>query len=566
MRSGRSWVLTGLLGVLTALACGRGGSDAGDTGGPEGEPAMGDMAVIGIPTDLDTMFPPTSESVPSSDVYSNIYWYMMRSNPDFITFRPGLADSFRFTPDSLSVDFFIHPGITWHDGQPFTADDVVFGHTVCKAPEINWSAASWLDHITKVEALSPLVVRFTYDNRYMYQVVDANACYPLPKHILGTVPLAAMKDHPIGRNPVGNGPFKFVSWSPNQEIVLEANTAFFRGRPPLNRLTYRIVPDQTSLATQIQNGDIDVWPRFQPSFYPALEKDEGIQVFSYPGRAYTYLGYNSADPRFSDKRVRQALTIALDRQQIVDALIYGQGTVGSQPMISTIWAHDPTIKPYPHDPPRAAQLLDQAGWRDTDGDGIREKDGQRLSFTLLTNSDNQTRVDITTIVQQQFKAIGVEAKPEPLEFNTFIDRLLAKEFEAAVAGWSVGIKAELTPTFGSGELFNFVGAENARLDSLITAGELERDQAKAKTIWGLAQREIIDQAYYTFLFQLNDLVAVAGRFQNVNPTAYGWSYNIEEWYVPEGRQKYNIPLGGAPVAAGARDSARGGAGGEAGGE
>ncbi|HET6617727.1 MAG TPA: ABC transporter substrate-binding protein, partial [Gemmatimonadota bacterium] len=443
MRANR-WLRT-TAGALILAACG-GGGGAGEQAGAEGTPADGDMLVVGITTDLDTMFPPTSESRTSSDVYGNIYWYLMRSEPDFINFRPGLADSFAFSDDSLQVTFYIHPGITWHDGEPFTADDVVFAHGVCKAPEINWPAASWLDHITNVEAVDSLTVRFTYDERYMYQVVDANVCYPLPEHILGDVPFAEMGNHPIGRAPIGNGPFRFVSWNPGQEVVLEANTEFALGRPHLNRIAFRIVPEATNLATQIQNGDVDLWPTFTPpSLYPQFKSDPDLVVHSYPGRSYSYLAWNTQDPLFQDKRVRQALTLASNRAEIVEALLYGQGQVGTQPLISTIWAHDPTIEPYPFDPDSAKALLEAAGWIDTDGDGIREKDGRRLAFSLKTNNDNQLRVDITTVLQQQFLAVGAEVTPEPLEFNTFIEQLMAKDFQAAVAGWSVGIKAELQP-------------------------------------------------------------------------------------------------------------------------
>lgn len=543
------WMATLACGLALGLGgCGGSGGGAGEAGAPEGEPADGDMLVVGIAVDLDTMFPPKSESVTATDVYSNIYWYLMRAQPDFINFRPGLADSFRFTEDSFAVDFFIHPGITWHDGHPFTAADVVFAQTVCKAPEINFSAASWLDHITDVQAIDSLTVRFIYDEKYMYQVMDANVCWPLPEHILGDVPLAEMERHEIARRPVGNGPFRFVSWTPNQEVVIEANPDFALGRPHLNRVTFRIIPENTSLATQIQNGSIDLWPRAVPPFYPQLSEDPDLEVHSYPGRAYTYLAWNTQDPLFHDKRVRQALTLAIDRQQLVDALLYGQGTVGTQPMISTIWAHDPSIGPYPFDPDSAAALLELAGWRDTDGDGIREQDGQRFAFVLNTNSDNNMRVDITTIVQQQLKAVGVDVRPEGLEFNTFIDNLMAKDFQAAVAGWSVGIKAELTPTFGPDELFNFVSADNPDLWRLITQAELERDMTKGKQLWSQAQRIVVDEAYYSFLFQLNDIHPIHERFENVNMTAYGWGFNLEEWYVPEGRQKYQVPVGASPIA------------------
>ncbi|CAN5347417.1 peptide-binding protein [soil metagenome] len=535
--------------ALALAACG-GGGEAGEGDSPEMQPADGDMLVVGIPTDLDTMFPPKSESVASSDVYGgNIYWYLMRSEPDFIHFRPGLADSFRFTEDSLSVDFFIHPGITWHDGHAFTAADVIFAQGVCKAPEINWSAASWLDHITDVQALDSLTVRYTFDERYMYQVLDANVCYPLPEHILGDVPLAEMENHSIARAPVGNGPFRFVSWTPGQEVVLEANPDFFRGRPHLNRISFQIIPEPTTLATQIQSGTIDLWPRFSHSFYPQLEATPDLTVHSYQGRSYTYLAWNTQEPMLQDKAIREALTMAIDRGQIVEALLYGQGTVGTQPLISTIWAHDPMIEPVPFAADRARQMLESAGWVDGDGDGIREKNGQKLSFELSTNADNTLRVDIVTIIQSQLKDVGVEVRPNVMEFNTFIDKLLAKDFQAAVGGWSVGIKAELTPTFGTGELFNFVSADNPRLNDLIQQAEVERDMERAKRIWSEAQRLIVDEAYYTFLFQQNDLHVINDRFQNVDMNAYGWGFNLDEWFVPEGLQKYNVPVGASPFAA-----------------
>lgn len=543
----RAVVLTAAL--LWACGGGGGGEGAGEDAGAEAEPTTGDMLVVGITEDLDTMFPPSSNSVAASDVWQHIYWYLMRSEPDFIHFRPGLADSFAFSADSLAVTFYIHPGITWHDGHPFTADDVVFAHEVCKAPEINWSAASWLDHITGVEAVDSLTVRYHFDERYMYQVLDANVCYPLPEHILGDVPFEEMPNHEIARRPVGNGPFRFVSWTPNQSVVLEANPDFALGRPYLNRVTFRIVPESTNLATQVQNGQVDLWPRFSPiSLYPQFEQDPDVRVESYPGRSYTYLAYNTKDPLFEDRRVRQAITMGIDRQRIVDALLYGQGSVGTQPMISTIWAHDPTIEPYPFDPDSARALLEAAGWTDSDGDGIRDRDGRPFSFRLKTNSNNRLRVDIVTIVQEQLRAVGVEVRPDPLEFNTFIDQLLDHDYQAAVGGWVVGIKAELTPTFGTGELFNFVQAENARLDSLIAAAQSELDREEARRIWGEAQRLIVDEAYYTFLFQLNDLHVIDRRFRDVDMNAYGWGFNLEEWWVPEGRQRYDVPVGASPIA------------------
>jgi peptide/nickel transport system substrate-binding protein len=180
-----------------------------------------------------------------------------------------------------------------------------------------------------------------------------------------------------------------------------------------------------------------------------------------------------------------------------------------------------------------------------------------LRIDLKTNSDNQMRVDIATVVQDQWKRVGVDARLTTMEFNTFIDQLLAHDFQSAVAGWVVGIKAELSPTFGSRQPFNFPSVENARLDSLIRVAEVERDRERAKRIWSQAQRLIIDEAYYTFLFQQNELHALDRRFQGVEMTPYGWDHYLEKWYVPEGRQKYNVPLGASPTARAGPDTTGG---------
>jgi peptide/nickel transport system substrate-binding protein len=534
--------------AVALAACGGSEGDPGRTGAPEAVPADGDMLVVGYPVDFDTLLPPASNSASSSWVIDQVYWPLMQSNPDFLTYRPGLADSFRFSEDSLQLEFFIHPGIRWHDGQPFTAADVVFGHEVCKSPEINFASVSWLDHITDVTAVDSMTVRYTFDEPYMYQMADATVCYPLPKHILGDVPYAEMPNHEVARKPIGTGPFRFVSWTPGQEVVIEANLDFFLDRPHLNRVAYQIIENETSLATSIENGSIDAWPNFPEAFYPRLDTDSDVNVFSLPGRRYSYIAWNTQDPLFADQRVRQALTLAIDRGQIVEALLYGQGSIGTQPLISTIWAHDPSIQPYPFDPDSAKALLAVAGWTDTNGDGILDKDGRKFSFELTTNADNTLRMDIVTVVQQQLARVGIEVKSDGLEFNAAIDKVLQKEFQAVVFGWNVGIKAELTPIFGRGEPFNFVSVDDDRLEALMDQAEVERDVQRARDLWSEAQRIIIDEAYYTFLFQQNDLLVVDGRFHDVEPTAFGWDDNLEEWFVPEGRQKYDIPVGAAPVA------------------
>ena len=192
----RGAAIAGALTLAVAMvACGgERGAGSGEAD-PAEEPAYGDMLVVAMGADADVLLPQTSNSADASTIQGQIFWYLMRSKADFINVEPGLADSFRFSEDSLAIDFFINPAAKWHDGHPVQADDVLFGHQVCTAPEVNFSAISWLEHVTDVEAIDSLTVRVHFDERYMYQLQDANVCHPLPAHILGDVPMA---DIPLG--------------------------------------------------------------------------------------------------------------------------------------------------------------------------------------------------------------------------------------------------------------------------------------------------------------------------------------------------------------------------------
>jgi peptide/nickel transport system substrate-binding protein len=350
-----------------------------------------------------------------------------------------------------------------------------------------------------------------------------------------------MKSAGFNRNPVGDGPFKFKSWTPQQSIEIVANESFFRGRPHLNGVVWRIIPEWTSLITQLQRGDVDLLTGIQPNYYQQLKSDPDLDIYSAPGRRYVYIAWNLKEPLFADRNVRRALSMAVDRQAIIDALLYGQGKVMNGPFPSVLWAYDPDIKPIPYDADEARRLLDQAGWKDTNGDGVLDKDGRPFRFELLTNSDNTLRMDMTVAIQSQLKKLGIDARPRGLEFVTFVGKLNNKDFQAAVGGWNSQIKVDLSDLWSSKSIedkFNFISYANQAVDSLIDMGTKTFDTDQAKRIWGEAQQIISDDAGYTFLFEQYDINALDKRFHGVEMNAGGWDYNVEEWYVPKNEQKY----------------------------
>jgi peptide/nickel transport system substrate-binding protein len=418
---------------------------------------------------------------------------------------------------------------------------VVWSIAACKDSTIAWSAIRWMDRIKQVTALDSLTVRFDFTERYPYQLMDAVTCYPLPKHLLAGVKPEDMRSADFNKNPVGNGPFKFKSWTPQQSVELVANENFFKGRPHLDGIVWRVIPEWTSVMTQLSNGDLDFATQVPPSFYPVVQKISRDNVYSKPGRKYVYLAWNIRDPLFADRNVRRALTMAIDRQGLIDALLYGQGQVMNSPFPSSLWAYDPNVRPIPYDPEGARRLLDQAGWKDADGDGILDKDGKPFRFELLTNADNTLRVDITVAIQSQLKKLGIDAQPRGMEFVVFQQKLQKKDFQASVGGWNSQIKVDLTDLWATKSIkdkFNFISYSNPAVDSLIEVGIREFDPDRARRIWGEAQQIIADDAGYTFLFEQNDINPLDKRFHGVEMNPAGWGYNVEEWFVPKGEQKY----------------------------
>jgi peptide/nickel transport system substrate-binding protein len=525
-----------------ALACGKPESERTATR-PTGEeaPANGDRLIVGTTADVDALNPLVLTTLTAQEVTGQLFWPLARFNPDFLTFRPGLADSWEFSPDSLGITFHLDPKARWHDGKPVTAADVVWSLGACKDERIAWSAIRWMDRIEKVEAVDSLTVRFDFAQRYPYQLMDASTCYPLPKHLLEKIPPAAMKNAAFNRDPVGDGPFKFKSWTPQQSVEIVANEDFFRGRPHLDGVVWRIIPDWTSLITQLHSGDVDLVTGIQPSFYQPLKADPELNVYSAPGRRYVYIAWNLRDPLFADRNVRRALGMAIDRQGIIDALLYGQARVMNGPFPSVLWAYDPDIRPLPYDLEEAKRLLAGAGWKDTNGDGILDKAGRPFRCQLLTNSDNTLRMDMTVAIQSQLKRLGMDVRPRGLEFVTFIKKLEDKDFQAAVGGWNSQIKVDLSDLWSSESIedkFNFISYANPVVDSLIDLGTRTFDTERAKRIWGEAQQMISDDAGYTFLFEQYDIQGLDKRFKSVDMNPSGWDYNLEEWYVPRGEQKY----------------------------
>ena len=267
--------------------------------------------------------------------------------------------------------------------------------------------------------------------------------------------------------------------------------------------------------------------------------------FRYPAFQYTYMGFNLKHPFFKDKRVRQAIAYGIDKSEIVDVVLFGLGSAATGPYVTNTWPYNPNVKKYEYDPEKARQLLKEAGWTDTDGDGILDKEGRPFEFTIRTNMGNTLRMNTATIIQWRLAKIGIKVKIEAIEWSTFVNEYVDKRrFEAVILGWSIGLDPDQYDIWHSSKTkekeFNFVGYKNPEVDDLLEKGRRNFNIEERKKAYFRIQEILADEVPYIFLYVPDATTIVSARFKGIKATPIGISYNLPKWYVPKGLQRHAL--------------------------
>ncbi|MFN2432979.1 MAG: peptide-binding protein [Gemmatimonadota bacterium] len=539
--------LIALVLVAALAACG-GGSDAPQgAGGEAGEPQRGGTAVFGAMEDSDSF----SEFVKTAQLSNQIADFML-----FMTLlrydeelrpQPYLARSFELAEDGSSVTFHLRPGLRWHDGAPVTGEDVLFTYRTALLDEVAYPQRAYFRMVAGAELLDSLTVRFDFVQPHAEPLDPFTEWSVMPAHLLGAIPPRELARAPFNRSPVGNGPFRFESWKPNQSIVFTANEDFpeeLGGRPHLDRVVFRIIPEQTTLLTELRSGTIDLMRAVPPQEAAAVEAAPGLRIESYPDRSFAYIAWNARDPLFADPLVRQALSLAIDREKLVEALLYGYGTTAISYVLPEVapWAVDPELDPLPYAPDSARALLADAGWSDTDGDGTLDKGGRPFRFTIKTNKGNDLREDSAVIVQSDLRKIGVAAEPQLVEWTVFLKQLNSKAFEAYLASWVYdGFRLDPSDVFHSRAIddkYNRSSYANAEVDSLLDAALASVDRGVARPLWHRFQRIVRDEAPYTFLFYDQERMGINERLKGTRMDARGYLVNVARWWIPADQRQF----------------------------
>ncbi|MEN8143472.1 MAG: ABC transporter substrate-binding protein [Gemmatimonadota bacterium] len=491
--------------------------------------------ILGYASELQTLNPLVSTDQNANELINYLlFTTLVRFDSDFEA-APGLAESWELT--DTAVVFHLREDVSWHDGVPVTAEDVSFTFERAKDSALASPLASaFLENVDSAEVLDSHTIRFTFGVVHA-QALEDFFWAPVPKHLLEGISPEEMARADYNRAPVGSGPYRLVRWEVNRMLVFEANPDFspsLGGPPNFPRVVYRIIPDATTRTAELQSGGIDIDGPLGPASAPEVDADPSTVLHRFPWRQFSYIGWNTKRPLLANPAVRRALTMAIDRETILASVLEGYGAVASG--IIPPWSpYAPDLAPLPYAPDSAAAILDREGWIDSDGDGVRDKDGVPLRFELLTNQRSAIYPDMAQIVQAQLADIGVVAVPRMLEWQTVLAMHRSRDFDAVLTNWVLdNFRVDPRILFHSRyaampNSANRSGYENETADRLMDEGARTTEAGSAKLIWAEFAQVIQADQPLTFLFWQDELAGAAADLEGVHMDARGELATITQW-------------------------------------
>lgn len=512
----------------------------------------GGTLVISVGGDPESLLPPLSSTVPSKIIGDLVYDRLAEIGDSMNTvgdagFRPRLAKSWTWANDSMSIAFHLDSSARWHDGVPVRSGDVRFTYHLYSDSTTGSPFAASIASIDSVTTPDSVTAAFWFHARSPMQFYDAvNTMSILPAHALEGVRGTALRTSAIARAPIGTGRFRFVRWSAGQSIQLAADTTNYRGRPGLDRVIMTIAPDFNAALTRVLGGEADMLEQVPATSLAELARDTSLRAELTPGLDYNFIQFNLRDPKrrsrphslFGDRELRRALTRALDRRRIVQNAYDSLASVAIGPTVRAYPTTDTTLRQLPFSPDAARKTLDSLGWKDSDGDGVRDRSGTKLKFNLAVPGSSKARNTMAVLAQEQLRQIGVKVNIEQLDFAAFIDRETRRDFDAVVGGWHVeaspgGIRQTWgTPGSRATSGSNYGSYENpafdAQVDSALSAGSFGSRRAHFTS----AYQAIIDDAPAIWLAEPKRIVAVHKRIVMTGLRPDAWWANIAEWTIP----------------------------------
>lgn len=509
-----------------------------------------------------------------SNVIENIFTTLFDMADD-LTYIPYIAESWTFSDDYKDLTVKMRNDVKWHDGKPLTAKDVYYTYATLADGEYNGNRSSYADVLVGYEEYNSgtestfrgVEVKGDYELVFHFTeatpiALDSANFYIIPEHIYGKYSIEEMASAPETLEfdkLVGAGPFKASKYVANESYEFVKNTDYFLGSPHLDGIAYRVIDAAVGVG-MLETGELDIYDGITPADYEMIEAIPTVTVFETPAFSYQYMGimmnnrpkdaianedYSkpetwTVNPKFDNKKLRQAMAYALDRQGIVEGLIYGHGTVMNAPMPPVSWAaaSPDQLNQYPYDPEKAKQLLDEAGYKDIDGDGFREDpQGNKWSAKIDYPNGNPVRFQAAPLFAQQLRDVGLNVELNaPRDAGTHFAGIDFDESELFFAGWSLSIDPDPIGIWRTTEPYNnsrWVSEESMRLMKEGISTKALNDKNYRMQTYIEWQKLINDELPYIFLYSQNDIYAFAKRIQNVKPGPLGIKRDMHEWWIKE---------------------------------
>lgn len=545
--------------VLALTGCGSDGKskDSSSVGGG--------TIIVAVAADADFLLPALAQQLVSKGIIDQLFEPLAMPPASLQTvgsegYEPRLAKSWSWSPDSLQVTFALDPRARWQDGKPVTAEDVRFSVELVKDPVVLSRQAGGLALVDSVSVRDSLTAVVWFHGRSPEQFFSVvNNLTVMPAHLLKGIPHDKLRDSDFNQHPVGNGRYRLQRWVKGSLIELVADTTNFRGRPAVDRLIWSVSPDPTALWTRLVAGEADVVELLQGEAVQKVAESKVARLVPYPAFAFGFAMFNERDPAnrarphpiLADRDVRRALAMAVDRPTFVKNVFDTLAHVGIGPVVRAQWTADTTIGGLPYDTIAATRLLDSLGWKDADGNGVREKGGRPLKFAILVPSSSRARRQMAILLQAAWKGIGADVSIDDMEFNTYVSRMEQGAFDVTMHA----LNPDPSPTDAAATFAtpkppapwgtNYGAYSNPVVDAAFDSARVEFDAARSKALYRRAYTTIIDDAAAIFLFEPT---MVAGIHKRIDPGVIpkaGWWINLGDWKIAPDQQiaRDRIPIG-----------------------
>ncbi len=544
-------VIRALTLLLLVTACGdrRGGAGGG-------------TLILGAAADADALLPGIVRSIQGRVASELLFDRIAEMGPGLNViadtgFTPLLASDWSWSADSLTLRLTFAPSAKWHDGEPVKSTDYAFALRLIRNRALASSIATDVMDIDSISTPDARTAIVHFARRDAEQFYAATLLVPLPEHLLGGIPPEELRTHAIVRAPVGSGRYRFVAWEPNVRIELRAVEDHYRGRPNLDRVIFAKSADVSSGLARVWAGETDLWEPVTPDVLPEAARYPHVRIVSGPGFDYGFAAFNfrnpadtaRAHPILGDRATRRALTMAIDRDAIRRTVFDSLAIVPLGPFVRAQRTADTTVAQIPFDRAAAAAELDRLGWRVGAG-GIRHRNGRPLRLTILAPTSSVVRSRSAVLLQEQWKAIGVDIRIEALEFQLFLDRQAAGRFDVTMGSWRTtpsprGIRSTWgSPAIAGASRQNAGRYSSPAFDAAVVAGLGGLTLAERRTHLRRAYETINDDAAAIWLYEVRNAAVVHTRYRMPPWRSDAWWVTVGEWSIDPAQR---LPRDAAPA-------------------